>query len=71
MVFSYEKEVIIKYLQIKYKYGFWNLVAPGANVYHGRRITYLNFLKEAIIEEWNKIPQEIIDKCIDTFKLRH
>ena len=27
-------------------------------------------MKEAIVEEWNEIPQEIIDKCIDTFKPR-
>ena len=28
----------------------------------------VNFLKEAIAEECNKTPQEIIDKYIDTFK---
>ena len=27
-------------------------------------------MKEAIVEEWNEIPQEIIDECIDTFKPR-
>ena len=27
-------------------------------------------MKEAIVEEWNEIPQEIIDKYIDTFKPR-
>ena len=27
-------------------------------------------MKEAIIEEWANIPQEIIDKCIDAFKRR-
>ena len=27
-------------------------------------------MKETIIEEWDKIPQEIIDKCIDAFKPR-
>ena len=43
------------------------------NVYQDRRITDFDSLKEAIIEEWNKIPQEIIDKCIEAFKprLRH
>ena len=40
------------------------------NVYQNRRITDLDSLKEAIIEEWDKIPQEIIDKCIDAFKPR-
>ena len=40
------------------------------NVYQSRRITDLDSLKEAIIEEWDKIPQEIIDKCIDAFKPR-
>ena len=37
--------------------------------YRGRRITDLHPLKEAIVEERNKILQEIIDKCIDAFKL--
>ena len=37
------------------------------NVYQGQKITDLNSLKD-IIEEWDKIPQEIIDKCIDAFK---
>ena len=27
-------------------------------------------MKETVIEEWDKIPQEIIDKCIDAFKPR-
>ena len=37
-------------------------------VYRGRRITDLHPLKEAIVEERNKILQEIIDKCIGAFK---
>ena len=37
------------------------------NVYQGQKITDLDSLKD-IIEEWDKIPQEIIDKCIDAFK---
>ena len=38
------------------------------NIYQGRRITNLDSLKEAIVEEWKKIPQEITDKSIDAFK---
>ena len=38
------------------------------NIYQGRRITNLDSLKEAIVEEWKKNSQEITDKCIDTFK---
>ena len=40
------------------------------NVYRGRRITDLDSLKEAIVKEWKKIPQEIIDKCIDLYNPR-
>ena len=32
------------------------------NVYRSRRITNLDCLKEAIVDEWNKTPQEIIVK---------
>ena len=40
------------------------------NIWRGRRITDLDFLKEAIVEEWNKIPHQAIDKCLDAFKPR-
>ena len=41
------------------------------NVYQNQKITDFDSLKEeAIIEEWDKIPQEIIDKYIDAFKPR-
>ena len=40
------------------------------NVYRGRRKTDLDSLKETIVEEWNRFPQEIIDKYIDAFKPR-
>ena len=39
-------------------------------VYQDRRITDLDSLKEAIVEEWNKIRLEIDNKCIDAFKPR-
>ena len=38
------------------------------NLYRGGRITDLHPLKETIVEEGNKILQEIIDKCIGAFK---
>ena len=40
------------------------------NIYRGRKITDLGTLKDAIIEEWNKIPQETIDRCIDVYRSR-
>ena len=40
--------------------GIWRLLEQ--NVYRGQRITDLNSLKEVVVEEWNKIPQEIIGK---------
>ena len=36
----------------------------------GRRITDLDSLKEIVVEEWNRIPQEIFDKCVDVCNLR-
>ena len=49
---------------------FGNCGLLKKNVYQGERITDLDPLKEDIVEEWNKIPQEIIDKCIEAFKPR-
>ena len=49
-------------------FGIWSLLEQ--NIYQGHRTTDLDSLKEAIADEWNKIPQEIIDKCTDTFKPR-
>jgi hypothetical protein len=40
------------------------------NVYRGRKITDLNTLKSAIVEEWAKIPQETINRSIDAFRSR-
>ena len=47
-------------------FGIWGLLEQ--NVYQGWRIIDLYSLKEAIVEEWNKILQKIIDKYIDAFK---
>lgn len=49
-------------------YCIWGLLEQ--NVYRGRIITDLQTLKTAITEEWNKIPQETIDACIDVFRAR-
>ena len=49
-------------------FGIWGLLER--NVYQSRRITNLDSLKEAIVEEWNKIPEEITDKSIAAFKRR-
>ena len=40
------------------------------NVYKGRKITDLETLKSAIVEEWDKIPQDTINRCIDVFRVR-
>ena len=40
------------------------------NVYRGRKITDTVAMKKAIIEEWDKIPQSTIVKCIDVFRER-
>ena len=46
----------------------WGILEQNVN--RGRRITDLGSLNKVIVEEWNKTPQEIIDKCICGFKPR-
>ena len=38
------------------------------NSYRGCRITYLETMRDALITEWNKIPQGKIDQFIDAFR---
>ena len=45
-------------------FGIWGLLEQNVT----KVKLPLGSLKEAIGEEWNKISQEIIDKCIDAFK---
>ena len=49
-------------------YEIWGMLEQ--NVYRGRKITDTVALKKAIIEEWDKIPQSTIVKCIDVFRER-
>ena len=49
-------------------FGIWGLLEQ--NLYQGQRMTDFDSLKETIVEEWNKIPQEIIEKCTDAFRPR-
>ena len=49
-------------------YGIWGILET--NVYRGRRITDLDTLKAAIITEWNRIPQNVINACINSFRPR-
>ena len=46
----------------------WGVLA--ANVYRGRMITGLEQLKEAIVEEWEKFPQETINRAIEHYRKR-
>ena len=49
-------------------YCIWGILER--NVYRGRKLTDVDMLKAAIVEEWDKISQEVIDSCIDAFKKR-
>jgi len=41
-------------------------------VYHNRKFTTaVEQLKQAIVEEWNKLLQHFIDGCIDEWRRRH
>ena len=49
-------------------FGIWGVLEE--KVYRGRRITDIESLKEALVTEWNLLPQELINKCIDAFRPR-
>lgn len=49
-------------------FGIWGILEE--NVYRGRRITNIESLKEALVTEWNLLPQETINRCIDAFRPR-
>ena len=50
------------------KYCIWGILER--NVYRGRKITNIDLLKAAIVEEWKKIPQDVITNCIMSFRRR-
>ena len=39
-------------------------------VYHNRKFTTVDQLKQAIVEEWNKLSQRFIDRSIDEWRRR-
>ena len=47
-------------------YCVWN--ALERNVYRGRRVENSIELKEAILQEWESLPQAVIDNAIDRFR---
>jgi len=49
-------------------YTVWG--ALQQQVYHNRKFTTVDQLKQAIVEEWNKLSQHFIDRSIDEW-LRH
>jgi len=48
--------------------GLWGAVQQ--QVYHNRKFTTVIQLKQAIVEEWNKLSQRIIDRSIDEWHRR-
>jgi len=49
-------------------YAVWG--ALQQQVYHNRKFATVNQLKQAIVEEWNKLSQRFIDRSIDEWR-RH
>ena len=47
-------------------YCVWGILVR--NLYRGRKIIDIDMFKAAIVEEWNKISQDVIDNCINQFK---
>jgi len=47
-------------------YAVWG--ALEQQVYHNRKFTTVNQLKQAIVEEWNKLSQRFIDRSIDEWR---
>jgi len=49
-------------------YAVWD--ALQQQVYHNRKFTTVDQLKQTIVEEWNKLSQRFIDRSIDEWR-RH
>jgi len=49
-------------------YAVWG--ALQQQVYHNRKFTTVDQLKQAIVEEWNKLSQRFIDRGIDEWRRR-
>jgi len=49
-------------------YAVWG--ALQQQVYHNRKFTTVDQLKQAIVEEWNKLSQRFIDRSIDEWRCR-
>jgi len=49
-------------------YTVWGAVQQ--QVYHNRKFTTVDQLKQAIVEEWNKLTQRFIDRSIDEWRRR-
>ena len=47
-------------------YAVWG--ALQQQVYHNRKFTTVVQLKQAIVEEWNKLSQRFIDRSIDEWR---
>jgi len=49
-------------------YAVWGTLQQ--QVYRNRKFTTVNQLKQAIVEEWNKLLQRFIDRSIDEWRRR-
>jgi len=49
-------------------YAVWS--ALQQQVYHNRKFATVGQLKQAIVEEWNKLSQRFIDRSIDEWRRR-
>jgi len=47
-------------------YAVWG--ALQQQVYHNQKLTIVDQLKQAIVEEWNKLSQRFIDRSIDEWR---
>ena len=47
---------------------FWGVLQQ--QVYHNRKFTTVDQLKQAIVEEWNKLSQRFIDRSIAEWRHR-
>ena len=50
--------------------GLCCLGCSSTKVYHNRKFTTVDQLKQAIVEEWNKLSQRFIDRSIDEWRRR-
>ena len=66
--FHYRSHIICLWINYIWDQWIWDLGTPGATCKPRPKDNQSRFFERVIVEKWNKIPPESIDKCIDASK---